>query len=337
MHILNKHFDHIYVLYIRDELDKVKPKIDKENVQVEYFKGIDGYVESIIETKYDDIPNKRLSHGQYGHLCSFINIMKDAIQKNYNRILILESDIYFAKNLEEQFMKYNDLKYKILYLGASQYMYYNEHTWTNIKIINNYYHTYKTLGTFAIGIDKSIYEEYFKILLSFIHTSDVGLLELQQKYPDECLVTYPNLIACNLVKSNTATNRRNTVEQIFFMQKYKWDPLFYNLTDYYTIKTQPNEWYAITFETNTKLDKYYIEIKNILKLYDTRLINSIHKQCLIYFKAKSNISQIICDSIFMNYLNIVHVNKNVVSKCVGYIDNMYKNTYLVNYYMRELG
>ena len=43
--------------------------------------------------------------------------LKNAIQKNHKKILILESDIYFCKDFDKLISSYLQLNYHILYLG----------------------------------------------------------------------------------------------------------------------------------------------------------------------------------------------------------------------------
>src|SRR5690606_11635547 len=123
--LMNKLFDNIYILYITEyELEKIKYKINKKNIKVEYFLGIDGnelYHEFINQSHIKTI-------GAYGHIHSFINIIKDAIQKKYKKILILESDIYFSSSFNNDIESIKKFKYKLLYLGASQHRWYpNKH------------------------------------------------------------------------------------------------------------------------------------------------------------------------------------------------------------------
>ena len=105
MHYLNTYFDNIYLLYIDDnELNNIKPKLEKKGIIVEYFKGFNGHLE---KEKYDLYLNnfnnnpvyemKPLNCGSFGHIMSFINILKDARENNYVKILILEPDIYFCE------------------------------------------------------------------------------------------------------------------------------------------------------------------------------------------------------------------------------------------------
>lgn len=68
--------------------------------------------------------------GALGHIYSIINILKDALIKKYNKILLIESDFYLHKDFMSKLDQYSlqIRKSKVFYLGASQ------HTWDNISI-----------------------------------------------------------------------------------------------------------------------------------------------------------------------------------------------------------
>jgi len=133
-HILNEHFDNIYVLHINQrELDKIQPKINKKKINVQYFKGYNGHAKKLEFDHYLRIhrPRKRrnpaiklLTPGAFGHIKSMINILSDAIKKKYKKILIFEYDIYFCEDFEERYKKYINKTYKILYLGAYQHNFF---------------------------------------------------------------------------------------------------------------------------------------------------------------------------------------------------------------------
>ena len=67
-------------------------------------------------------------YGAYGCKLSHIGILEDAKRKNYNKILILEDDLFFDKEFNKKFKEnYFDLiinrntDYKLLYLGSNKF------------------------------------------------------------------------------------------------------------------------------------------------------------------------------------------------------------------------
>ena len=288
MHLLNKYFDNIYVLYIyQREIDKIKPKLLKHNVEVQYYEGYNGIVDNTGYNKYKHMCLSRkknehkykirlLTPGAYGHIKSFINILTDAINKKYKKILILEPDIYFCMDFEDKCEKYLKMDYKILYLGAYQYKFFAVPTWKKIEknninmISDGYYHPYNTLGTFGIAMDSSIFNEYKNLLSNMNMSSDTYMTLLQQKYYHDSYVCYPNLICCDLTRSSTTKSRK----QIDNMSKLRWNIIPYELIDTYVIKTVykhkdvlPNTKYIITLSINSIISKNFsITIENIITI-----------------------------------------------------------------------
>jgi len=216
-----------YILYI-DENEKqiFKNTVIKNNIDDKdyiYFKGVDGnlfnesylkYIDNFnksifnIDDKYGLIKeyitdyknkyNKALisSIGAWGHLHSFIKIIEDAIQCNYDRIIIYEFDVIFMKNFNKYFDRFNNIIYNrnvpLIYLGASQL------NWIDITINENMYDANMyTNGTFGIIIDSSLYNNYLELLKLMIMPSDTSLFFLT--CPKK--VIYPNLVIADISKS----------------------------------------------------------------------------------------------------------------------------------------
>lgn len=250
--ILNDHFDHIYVLYISDaELHRAKQKLMKANIQAEFYKGIDGKKDlasshkSYVETRTK--ANQRVglvTHGMFGHVHSFMNILRDALYNEYNKILILEPDIYFSTDFYKKFDTYKSMDYKILYLGASQ-----KH-WEGINIQqaeqNGYYNANLTYGTFAIGLDKSVLQQYLSILGRYDSPSDVAICEIQSQNVGKCIVTYPNIIQCDLTTSNTSGASKSQKD---VMNTFKWKNIC-DIYDNYKFIVKPNTVHKLIFHIN---------------------------------------------------------------------------------------
>jgi len=271
MHILNNVFEQIYLLYINNfELVRAKKKLEDKGIIANYFKGVDGkcndsgYKEYIVKhTKYKNI-HSTLNEGSYGHISSFINILKDAKKNNYKKIIIFEADIYFCEDFDIKCARYLDMKFKLLYFGASQNKFYREDTWDVIdkkyskNLKSGYYFANKTLGTFAVGIDNSIYDFIINILSKYEKPTDVAFTDIHNKYREECIVCYPNIICCDLSKSNT-TSSKNQIESF---KKLRWT-LNYDFSDYMKYLVHVDSWYEFIFEINSMLKGFSITIGNI--------------------------------------------------------------------------
>lgn len=237
-------FSHVYALYINEnELVNITHKLNRYNIQFEPFKGTIG-LECELHKKY------KLTPGSFGHVCSIISILQDAIKCNYNNILLLEPDVYFCTDFEQQFVPKDD--FKLYYLGASQHKFYREETWSKIEILDNYYHPYKTLGTFALAIDNSIYQEIIDILVKYEKPTDVALIEIQEKYRNECFVAYPNVICCDTIHSTTS-KRPALIDQLTIMKNYRWTRK-YDIFNLYKLQVTHNKMLEIS--VNGCMDPY---------------------------------------------------------------------------------
>lgn len=366
MSILNKYFDNIFVLYInKDEYNRIKHKIDKMNINVQYFKGINGLIDKNYCTYKENkgINNVYLTPGTYGHICSFINILQESIKLNYKKILILEPDIYFSKNFDKECIPYLNFDYKILYFGATQYKFYKEETWSYIDknlMRNHYYYSYKTLGTFAVALDNSIFNEYLNLLKEYNKSSDVCLTILQEKYQKECIVCYPNLICCDIINSSTSP-RIFKINQVNMMKKYRWTKE-YDIFDIYNLNTKNGKWYELTLDINSYFNnKYYIQILddsnklifpiirqlNLLQLLLKEKPNEKSKEkskeklkeeinIKIYFIAKSDSTYIYLNHIFIDTYKIREINPEIIKDLIDYTIIKNNNFALGNYYLSNL-
>jgi GR25 family glycosyltransferase involved in LPS biosynthesis len=329
-HILNNYFDNIYVLYIdNDELNKITPKLQKRSIKVQFFEGVNGYKiterYSLYVKNFNTVnklnPNaKLLNCGSYGHILSFINILKDARTKNYKKILILEPDIYFSEDFDKQCIKYLSMDYNMLYFGASQNMYYREETWDIIEkssineLKKGYYFAHNTLGTFALAINSTMYNDCIDALIKMEAPTDVSFIKLQTKYKNKCIVCYPNIICCDLTHSKTST----TKHQIDSMKNLRWN-IKYDFEDDYNFKTENNCWYEIEIDVNSYFGNFTIKIFDNLKKIIFPELNNIsfkhfyvNKKITIYYVSKSNTTTIKLNNIFVDDIKIKKINRNYI-------------------------
>jgi len=151
--------------------------------------------------------------GQLGCILSHINIIKDAVDKNYKSILILEDDIILSSSFKDRLSEIKDLmknNWSILYLGAGQY------EWSNINIQDNIYIANKSTGTFAYMIHESFYQTLLNTFEKMEKPVDNYLAELQKC--NVFKVVYPNMIFCDLEHSNISMRRKNNV----WFKKFRW-------------------------------------------------------------------------------------------------------------------
>jgi len=173
---------------------------------------------------------KKLNDAQYSHYYSFIKIFNIAIKNNYNKICILEYDVYFHKNFNDKIKNYSNIikNSDIIYLGCSQHQWYDLFTGDKIEIINpqnsSKEYIYKpshSLGTFGIILSIDVIKDFLQYEIKY--PTDVMISILSYKY--KSFVLYPNIVICNIYKSNILNNR-----DIKTIIKFKW-----NLNNYITL------------------------------------------------------------------------------------------------------
>ena len=159
---INELVDNVYVLNLEKDLFKyeiLKRKLDERNITHQRFLGVSGYevtlqdrVESLCamfnEFKNENFYERLVTLGSYllykGHgawrscgamgcLFSKRNIIQDAINNKYKKILILQDDIYFHKDFNERIKRLAPpiKSCSLFHLGATEYsgLVYNEKKW----------------------------------------------------------------------------------------------------------------------------------------------------------------------------------------------------------------
>jgi GR25 family glycosyltransferase involved in LPS biosynthesis len=216
---INNYFDNIYVLNLNrraDRFEKIKNKLDLLNIKFERFSAIDG--DDISDDEYDFskfIQGRGMLENKYALAClrSHIEIIKDAKSKGYERILIFEDDVLISKDINIHLQKLRKIKdWKLLYLGSTQY------NW-DVEFIEDFFLSKRSLGTFAYGIDYSIYDE---ILNQSVGKSvDNVISDIQGKYYGECYTFYPNICVSDVSESDIRSDR----DQESHSKRMRWDIL----------------------------------------------------------------------------------------------------------------
>lgn len=119
--MINNFFDKIYVLSLRRSIERrstVKERLDNAGIEFQFFDAYDGnilnYVWKNFNNPYISTPNYLAC--QLSHLA----IYNDALNNNYQRILILEDDVKPIINLNERFENIKDQipsDWELLYFG----------------------------------------------------------------------------------------------------------------------------------------------------------------------------------------------------------------------------
>ena len=215
-----------YDIYIDKNPDLIKGKITNKSRAWNHWKKA-GKNEN--RPLYDKSNIKNIA--QVGCLLAHNKVIIDAIKKKYNNILILEDDVYLHNNFFdkiEDIMNNIPKNWHILYMGAIQ------KDWTNINTKKNYYVAKNTYGSFAYGINKSIFEKIKKLCFELTEPYDKCLQKLHEY--GNSYVLYPNLIITNIKDSKIHRSR----SIIKYSKIFKWDINDYELQLYDQNKNNNN-------------------------------------------------------------------------------------------------
>lgn len=266
--------DNYYILHINEKEKEIfKSNYEKAglNFKYQFFEGINGnyfknYIryfikkkkselkENNIFKKINQITNGKLyirNEKQLGHIRSFQKIIKNAIKNNYDKICILESDVYFSIDFNERMKEYEKFKdKKLFYLGSndrnirrttSMFKFDEEKTLQSIKeknedlteeewneilihkrknfyskkkecyndlikkndelLLNNIYQSDCPYGTFAMIIDKSIFNMILDVLSIEIFPTDVLFFYIQHQIEDDWCIAFPNIVIVDVTNS----------------------------------------------------------------------------------------------------------------------------------------
>jgi hypothetical protein len=170
---LNDYFDKIYCINLdkrSDRWEECQVQFEKHNLTVERFSGIDG---SMIEN------NTKLANGELGVLKTHIELIKDAKEKGYKNILILEDDVEFTENLNEKFFSVKNQipnDWIMLYLGAN-------HVGGVIQLSENICQVIHSYAIHAFGINSELFDLIINGLPKYKKPVDVFYAELQPLFP----------------------------------------------------------------------------------------------------------------------------------------------------------
>ena len=191
--IFNNIFDHIYVLNLKESIDRrthIETEFKRVNIhKYDFFEATPYYsdeVKNLMESNFVkkfpncfrcnqkrcDCENNYLTPFQIANWCSFINIFKDIIKNNYNFVLICEDDIVFTSQYERiinrllnvfTFKEYNiNMNKPLLIRLGTAFNPYNHNSKDIPRYIKNF-----SLCNPCFAINKSmaiVYLHYLKII-----------------------------------------------------------------------------------------------------------------------------------------------------------------------------
>ena len=257
--LINSYFDKIYLLNLKHRSDKRLKSIyqlQQMGINAWIVDGINGFEEPFISDyeKYKAIPlgekdahklelkyqRKMISSpGGWGVLLSKKQIFQHALENNYDRILVLQDDLFFIEKFHqkfEEFIRIIDDDWKIIALGATQHiwnvptsLFYPDPAIREFDPGQKFYYPLNTDGAFALAYDRSVFQliidEIDKMNCSF----DSGAVRtIYRNFQKKCFVCQPNLIIADVSTSDIRGGR----DQEEFSVKKKWNLELYDRQKY---------------------------------------------------------------------------------------------------------
>lgn len=239
-------FDHIYLVNLRSAVKRrlsVARHLAQHQIRPALHEAVNGYVGEARRrheayaarplgqlTRYPEfaeLERKRgkpfiESAGAVGYILTYLDILQDAQQKGYRRILILEDDILLHQHFFARFhafLQQTGPDWKLLQLGASQY------NWSSVNEVqalrDGHYAPRRldTCGSFAIGIDASLYAELIEAESALEAPFDhLPMGEIYERHLGACFVCYPNIVMPDVASSSIRGGRT----QRSHSEKMRW-------------------------------------------------------------------------------------------------------------------
>eukprot|EP01137_Pigoraptor_chileana_P018037 Opistho-2@76934 len=238
---VNDYFDRVfYVNFNKDEnkRDRMRAQFQSHGITAERFPLLDPRDPAVAREHYKYMreplttyetrrhQRKLLENKWYfAYLKTCAKLIAVARQRGYRRILLTGDNVLFHKSFNAEFDRkvrlIPDDRWRVLYLGASQF------TWTDVSLTwipelqNEFYHPLLTDGSFAVGLDSSVFDILLFEIGKSVHTFDSGALRaVLVPFHTQAYVFYPNLIVANIkVKDGDDVS----TEEIDRTKRRRWD------------------------------------------------------------------------------------------------------------------
>jgi GR25 family glycosyltransferase involved in LPS biosynthesis len=275
---INKTVDKIYCINLQK--DKFRRNyiikiMEKYNINFELI-----IVPLLTTNEYEIINNKKkLSYGETGCYISHMYCYKDAIDNDYNKIIIFEDDIILQKYFHESFERIKDLgNIDLILLGCSDYHFRS----FNCRLVkNNMYTPDKSSkfigGTHAIFYSKTIISTIYNYRLNKPTFMDDTLIEFFTF--GKGYICFPNLAIVDFSTSNIKHN-------IDFFSTSNDEYYIKNCFNNIFVYSEYHFFYFILFEHLVKIinTKYFCESfkKTIENTIRTHNFSSLEKNKILY-------------------------------------------------------
>lgn len=254
---LNTWFDEVYLINLKSRSDRLASmfsKLRKLNIQVRVVEAINGYeLPHLYEyQQYEKLPpggsnapayekvsqvKAIVSPGAWGLIKTYRMILHDALTMGYKKILVLEDDAVFIREFNRKFLEFTETlgerNWKILALGVSQHhwqipenLIYDDTSIRDYSPEQPWYHPVTSKGSFAVGIDSSVFPILIGEMEKMNRPADRVLHSVYETWNPQCYVVQPNLIIADITDSDILTIERQSPS--WFYEKQKWNVSHYD-------------------------------------------------------------------------------------------------------------
>ena len=172
---LNKIFDHMYCINLKHRDDRwsdCSKQFDEFGLDVERFDAVNGK-----EVTPEGVGI--LLPGEVGVIRSNYNIIKDAKEKGYKRIIIFEDDVELCEDFNERFMSHYTSTpddWRFIYMGGN-------HVGGIMPLNNKVAKITHTYAIHAICVHEELYDHILQMLGEEKIQVDVTYAQLQKMFP----------------------------------------------------------------------------------------------------------------------------------------------------------
>ncbi len=204
---LNNYFDHIYCLNLVRRPDRkahAQAQFDKYGIEVEWWNAVDG---KEVHSQY----TTPLNAGELGIVLSNIAILKDAKEKGYKTIAVIEDDIVLGSELNDIDSYFAALPedWKAIYMSGN----HNTHNTAfyvappqviNERVVKMHF----TYSTHFVGIKAELFDVIIHELEKYNHQLDVVYKHLQGQYNWYCFKSVTSEpLAQQMISFSDITNK----------------------------------------------------------------------------------------------------------------------------------
>jgi GR25 family glycosyltransferase involved in LPS biosynthesis len=188
MSVLTQHVDKAYCINLKRRQDRWKKclmEFKKNNLDdIERYQAIDGKLYDWSSTIYDD----KLLKGELGVLETHINIITEAVEKEYSSIAIFEDDVYFTPEIAklEEYLSDVPSGWDMIYLGGN-------HTYGKVPkmVTDKIMKLENTFATEGVIIRNTLFQKILDITKDREHQIDKYYSILQKT--NNVYGCYPNI------------------------------------------------------------------------------------------------------------------------------------------------